>query len=140
MNATIKISKEVDLAFINVCAEVRYWDDAVLDGEDCTEACEYFPCKEGDCWKPEIDIDNGIILNWDSGHTAKVHFKICDMCAYSIVDGDGETVLYKDWSYVPDILCPGGDGYGDYIIMNIDSDGRIANWNADLILEIFEDE
>ena len=34
--------------------------------------------------------------------------------------------------YVPSIMCPEGKGYGDYVIMEIDGDGRIAKWRADL--------
>ena len=34
--------------------------------------------------------------------------------------------------YVPSIMCPEGEGYGDYVIMEIDGDGRIANWKVDL--------
>ncbi len=29
-------------------------------------------------------------------------------------------------------MCPGGPGYGDYVIMAIGADGTIANWRVDL--------
>ena len=34
--------------------------------------------------------------------------------------------------YVPGIMCPEGDGFGDYVIMEIASDGTIAKWQVDL--------
>lgn len=30
------------------------------------------------------------------------------------------------------MLSPGGDGYGDYVIMEIGPDGEIADWEVDL--------
>jgi hypothetical protein len=27
-------------------------------------------------------------------------------------------------------MCPKGEGYGDYVIMNIDSDGKIEKWQV----------
>jgi hypothetical protein len=29
-------------------------------------------------------------------------------------------------------MCPKENGYGDYVIMDIDREGKIANWKADL--------
>ena len=29
-------------------------------------------------------------------------------------------------------MCPEGEGYGDYVIMKIDGDGKIEKWVADL--------
>ena len=34
--------------------------------------------------------------------------------------------------YVPSMMCPEGDGYGDYVIMKVAEDGTIANWRVDL--------
>ncbi|MBF1490742.1 MAG: hypothetical protein HXN77_09620, partial [Prevotella pallens] len=33
-------------------------------------------------------------------------------------------------SYVPEVLCPKGEGYGDYIIMTVDKDGFIKDWHC----------
>ena len=30
--------------------------------------------------------------------------------------------------YVPAFLCPGGAGFGDYIIFKVGADGRIEGW------------
>jgi hypothetical protein len=29
-------------------------------------------------------------------------------------------------------MCPKENGYGDYVIMDIDSEGKIINWKVDL--------
>lgn len=107
-------------------AGVRYWEDATIDGVEDTEG-SLTPCKEGDRWVPEVDIKSGQILNWTKGVTADVHFKICDDGIYTVLDKDGKEVLKVD-GYVPSCLSPGGSGYGDYIIMKIDSEGFIDGW------------
>lgn len=125
----------VDAKSIRVSALVRYWDDAELNGEQCSEDITTFPMQNGERWEPLINIDSGSIYNWPKDTTANVHFKVCDQCGiiiFSAVD-----VLFQDEGYVPDLLCPEGEGYGDYIIMKIDSDGIIKNWNPKLIQDIF---
>lgn len=140
MKVKIKIEKEVELKNLIVNAEPRYWEDSSIDGVSSSEIGEFFPCKNGDNWQPVIDIESGKILNWDFGKKAVIHFKTADQCAYSISDINGGIVLIKDWSYVPDILCPVGDGFGDYIIMDIDENGVIDKWEKEKILECFESE
>lgn len=137
MKVTIKIEKEVELSEMEVQAAVRYWDDAAINGEDYPESGEGFPCKEGDCWHIVIDIETGRILNWPIGNNANVNFKVCDCCRYSITDQTGQIVISHD-GYVPDVLSPGGEGYGDYIIMEIDEDGIIQNWNKEKIHDILD--
>ncbi len=87
-----------------------------------------FPCdkREGEWrWRPTIDVDEGRIVDWPKGVTASTYYKPCDDCAI-IIDG-------KDWNdgdYTPWFLCPTQKGYGDYIIMEIDGDGKIAGWKS----------
>ena len=50
---------------------------------------------------------------------------------YSLIGIKGEEVMTID-GYVPDIMCPKGEGYGDYIKMDIDESGFIQNWDNDL--------
>ena len=139
------------MKILKVTAGVRYYEDGCVDGrqdisweEQCEGVKPRVPCvklfpEEGKRgvdykWCLEIDADTGIILNWEKGITAKVHYKVCDCCDVEyIVDGqkicDNESG--KCCGYVPDILCPLGEGWGDYMIMNIDADGRIEKWNPD---------
>ncbi|WP_255495104.1 hypothetical protein [Dysgonomonas sp. 521] len=39
---------------------------------------------------------------------------------------------------MPEIMCPGGEWDGDYIIMDIDENGIIENWREKLISEFAE--
>lgn len=127
MKITMLVEKEIDFKFIHVEANVRYWEDTTIDGvadEDGTLT----PCRDGDLWKPEININNGIIVNWEKGKVAEIHFKVCDACTYNFFDAEGNLVLTKE-GYVPSILSPKENGFGDYIIMDIDSEGKINNWD-----------
>jgi hypothetical protein len=138
MKVTIKVKKEVEVKTLQVAAEVRYWEDSSVNGEQDTEDGENIPCKVGSLWRPLIDIDNGIILNWTPGVTANIHYKVCDCGVYTLLDENGDFVAEKD-GYVPDIMSPKEAGYGDYIIMDIDENGNIAKWKAD-ISDIIDDE
>ena len=81
-------------------------------------------------WKLTIDAKTGIIKDWPSGVTAKVHYKVCDDCEIDLYK-DGEYVCNNDgFYYCPDFLCPDDEGYGDYIIMTIDGNGQIQNWKV----------
>lgn len=129
MKATVKVEKEVDIKTVHVEARVRYWEDATINGiidEDGTLT----PCRKGELWCPIIDIDTGIITNWTKGVTADVHFKVCDGGSYFLKDAEGNIVLSREDDYVPNGIIPGE--YGDYIIMEIDENGKIANWEPSL--------
>lgn len=127
MKATIKIEKEVEVKTLCVSAGVRYWEDSEVNGESDTEEGEAIPCKVDKCWCPEIDVNTGIILNWTQGVTASIHYKVCDAGTYILRDAEGNQLCEAD-GYVPDCLCPKEEGYGDYIIMDIDKDGKIQDW------------
>lgn len=127
MKAEIRIKKEVDIKTLLVEAGVRYWEDATVNGiED--ENGDLIPCRIGDLWKPIIDVDSGVILNWEQGKKVEVHYKVCDAGNYYLKDENNEIVISLEDDYVPNILCPNDDGYGDYIIMSIDENGVIENW------------
>ena len=113
--------------FIEVGADVRYWDDASLNGQDDTEG--KIPLRKGNLWCPVIDLQTGEVIGWPDGVAADVHYKVCDQGEYWLLDESKERIAkWKDY-YVPnDILCVGDNGYGDYIIFKIDADGRINGW------------
>ena len=131
MKTTIKIEKEVELKTLNIHAGVRYWEDSDVNGLEDAEG-ELIPCRVGDLWQPIIDIDSGIITNWKQGTTAKLHYKVCDQCGWELLDEKGNVVLSEEDGYVPKTICPSDSGYGDYIIMNIDGNGKIEKWNFDI--------
>jgi hypothetical protein len=127
MKVDIQTTIETEIKTLKVRAVVRYWEDASVNGEVDTDG-KLIPCREGNSWEPVIDIDTGQIINWEKGKTAKINYKICDMGSYYLKDDEGFTADCIENSYVPMIMCPGGNGYGDYIIMNIFADGSIENW------------
>ena len=87
-------------------------------------------------WTATIDISSGKILNWPEGTTAKTWYKTSDCCGLVYLGKE-----YKD--YVPDFLEIWDDGYGDYIYIEILSDGTIKDWDAEKcknwLKEHFED-
>lgn len=134
----IKIKKEIEVnaRLLHVEACVRYWGNTSVDGVEDEEGT-LIPCREGNLWKPVIDIDSGEIINWKDGLTADIHYKVCDEGRYTITDECGLKLSVKG-GYVPDILSPGGCGYGDYIIMSIDKYGLIEMWAATSVdLDVF---
>lgn len=153
--------KEVNIAYLQVDAGVRYWEDTEVDGMDDIDLYEskgvgapMIPCavkvkeKPTGCiysdhyrWQPLIDVSTGKILNWNQGTIADVHYKICDDGVYSLLDKDKKEII-KVESYVPKLLDPYRDGYGDYIIFEIDSEGHIIDWefNQDLVDELIRND
>lgn len=129
MKAKIKVEKEVELKTLHVSAGARYWEDSTVDGKEDTNG-DLIPCRDGDYWKPIIDIDSGKILNWKEGTTASLHYKVCDDGEYVVLDADDNEVMKKE-GYVPATMCPDEDGFGDYIIMRINEHGVIADWKFD---------
>jgi hypothetical protein len=95
------------------------------------------PCRNGENWNPTIDLETGVVAHWPVGTIADIHFKVCDEGVYQLADCDGKIVKEID-GYVPNIMCPEDSGYGDYIIMKIDENGKINNWVVDL--SAFEQE
>ena len=148
MERKIKIEKTVDLATAECQIFARYWEDSEINGvEDdannpkmpCVESVEHFYYGQKKlAWCPIIDLDNGRILNWCRGEVAKIHYKSCDENVVVIKDRNGEEIK-KYTGYVPRFLDPCREGFGDYVIMEIDSNGYIRDFDNDLD-DIFDDE
>jgi hypothetical protein len=130
MKITLKTEKDFEIKTLRVVAEVRYWEDATLNGKDDEEG--NMPCRKDIHWCPDIDIETGKILNWVTGNVAKLHYKVCDRCHWVVLDKNNEIVLQSIDDYVPKTLCPDGNGYGDYIKMTINSEGYIQNWKFNI--------
>lgn len=156
MKITINKPTEFEAVYLEVDAGVRYWDDGYINGmedTDCeeTDGSPRMPCAEymGEQnmilrgnnwrWRPLIDIETGRIVNWSQGTTASVHYKVCDDLFCDILDGNKNVITSYD-GYVPKIICPAGEGYGDYIIMNIDENGFIQGWQKELISRIIKEQ
>lgn len=130
MKVTLTRPSEHEVEYLQAYAGVRYWEDATVNGQEDTEGT-LIPCRDGDSWSPKISLRYGYIVGWPQGTKAQIHYKVCDDGKYSLLDIEGDEVVSIE-GYVPDIMCPEGDGYGDYIIMNVNQDGYISNWNPDL--------
>lgn len=116
---------------LNIQANVRYWEDAAVNGEQ-DEDGKLIPLRNGDCWCPTIELATGRIIDWPQGTTARVHYKVCDAGCYYLLSPKGKVLASLEGDYVPGMLSPGGEGWGDYIIMDIDQYGVIQNWKTDL--------
>lgn len=122
----LSIRTQHEVSTLKVSAGVRYWEDGIVDGVEDVNG-NLIPCRENDYWCPVIDIDSGVITNWEKGKKASVHYKVCDDGEYEVLNKDGKTVVSIS-GYVISSLCPKGNGYGDYIIMDIDENGKIDGW------------
>lgn len=153
MKATIKVEKEIDVRYLRVDAGVRYWEDSDVDGTPDVDMHESkgnaiprmpFAVKVKDKpetniysdhyrWQPTIDVERGCIVGWPKGTTANVHYKVCDEGVYHLLDPMKNVIISVE-GYVPDCI---GE-YGDYIVMDIDENGNIAEFNftADDVEEI----
>ncbi len=138
MKVTISKPTDYDAVKLEVFASVRYWEDSEINGELDTEDGDNIPCKNGERWCPVINIDTGVIENWQKGKTANIHYKVVDCCSFGILDDKGEVLFKQENDYVPDILCPKEDGYGDYIIMSVSEDGVIQDWNKHKLFDILD--
>lgn len=114
--------------FLEVEAQVRYWEDAEVNGES-NEDGDNVPFKRDSLWCPVIDLKAGKILDWPSGTVASFHFKVCDQGEYFLLDEDKNRIARSLGWYVPDdFLCHGDQGYGDYIIFDVSEDGSILKY------------
>jgi hypothetical protein len=123
--------------YIKVEAAVRYWDDATINGDN-SESGDLVPFKIGDLWLPVIEIYTGKIIDWPQGSVADFHFKVCDAGTYHLLDENMEVIASREDNYVPDGLCHGDQGYGDYIIFSVDETGQILKYRNNIDLEDFE--
>ncbi len=144
MEKLITIQKKVDIRFIVCDLGVRYWEDGTVNGIDDSNDNPTIPGVYTDSngkkrLRLRINADTGEIADWPKGTTASVHYKVCDDGVYTLV-GENEEIIKKVENYVPDILCPKEYGYGDYVILDIDANGHIEDWDmSDWELQQFID-
>lgn len=138
MSTITLIKKEqVEVKYLHAICGRCYWEDAKINGEEAPEDGSNIPCKDGDTWQPVIELETGRIINWQAGVKAEIHFKVCDAGIYRLLDENNNIIKEID-GYVPNIMCPKDSGYGDYVIMDIDENGFIQDWEVDL--EAFEED
>jgi hypothetical protein len=132
MKATVRIEKEVDIKAVLIDIAPRYIGDR--DDDDMPTD---FPLlsENKDAWRASVNIDTGEIANWPIGDARKMHVKVCDAGIYKLIDVDGNIVAEKD-GYVPDVVP---NDYGDYVVLNINENGVIDNWNSNASIDDFFD-
>ena len=83
-------------------------------------------------WCPVIDVNEGKVQDWTPGFVLKTGFKVCDQGVYVYSNYDETQQIVStdcDEYYVPNWLDNDGDGYGDYLLIQINGDGTIENWD-----------
>jgi len=116
--------------YLEVCAQVRYWEDATVNGTEDTDGT-LIPARVNENWRPVIRLADGLVMDWPQGTTADIHYKVCDAGEYWLLDDERKRVAKWAGFYVPgDFLCHGYNGYGDYIIFKVGADGLIAQYRA----------
>ena len=119
--------------YIEVRAEVRYWEDATVNGAEDTNGT-LIPARVNESWRPVIRLADGLVMDWPQGTTADIHYKVCDAGEYWLQNDDRKRVAKWAGFYVPeDFLCHGDSGYGDYIIFKVGADGQIEGWKQPAI-------
>ena len=114
--------------YIEVSAEVRYWEDAAINGIEDTDGT-LTPFRKGNSWCPVIRLTDGMVMDWPAGLTADIHFKVCDAGEYWLLDKSRNRIGKWAGYYVPnDFLCHGDQDYGDYIIFTVNENGQIAKY------------
>lgn len=152
MKIKVIMPTEVEVSYVNCYLFVRYWEDSDVskDGSEFSEVymdgsnlpqsmmLDYSPeitsykgFENDKCFYMQINPDTGQIMNWEKGYAMKVHWKVVDQGVYEYVDNNGNVIKRFDCDYVPDYLAIEDSGFGDYVIMNIDSNGYIHNWNKE---------
>ena len=112
--------------YLQACVGARYWEDAILNGVEDID--KNMPCIDGDLWKPLINLETGIIENWIIGNTADIHYKSCDQNSFYLLDENKNVIGKIEDDYVINTMCPNDNGYRDYVIMQIDENGKILNF------------
>jgi len=120
--------KEVSYKYLQVVADPIYWEDAEVNGESDEEG-NNVPFKINSQWKPLINLESGMVVDWPNGVTASFHFKVCDAGEYYLLDDNKQVVATHNNYYVPDgVLCYGDNGFGDWIIFSVDESGKIIGY------------
>ncbi len=114
--------------FLEVDAEVRYWEDTSVDGKPDADGT-LIPLRTSKSWAPVIRLADGLVQDWPTGTAARVHYKVCDQGSYWLLDDHRVRIAQWRGNYVPDeFLCQSGDGFGDYIVLDVGADGLIDGW------------
>lgn len=159
MKIKCKAITEIDVSRVKCYLFARYWEDSDVsindnefveveeDGSNLPQSMllDYSPeitsykGFEGDkCFYMDINPETGHIDNWEEGYALNIHWKVVDQGIYEYINDKNEVILKLDCEYCPDYLAIEDSGYGDYIIMKVDKNGNILNWNKYDFIETFK--
>lgn len=142
MKVIVNRPVEIDIKTLFVKAHVRYPEDAMIQegpddawGEDDSHqpkmpCMAYVECNKrtgGWHWCPVIDLATGRIINWKQGVRASISYKVVDEFECYITDADN-AIVTKYEGYVPSFMAITDEGYGDYVYLEINENGMIADW------------
>lgn len=150
----IKIKKivEEDIKYLFAHLHDDWWDGAEIsrDGGEFEEVDEdgsqikdllkpfdypsqtrfkKYIAKDDPVFSMKIDVETGEVIGWPKGIAMNIYWKIVDEGLYQYLDTN-DNIIFEYDGYVPIELAINDDGYGDYVILNIKSDGFIENWDA----------
>lgn len=128
MLITITRPIDVEAKSLRVEFPLRYLDEEDSGQASLPEAPEGVPGRHGNRYWLDIDIDTGKVIDWPPGQTVRLHEKVVDEGTYTLLGlVEGSIIHRTQEDYVPGFMP--GDHYGDYIILDIEADGTITNWN-----------
>ena len=88
--------------------------------------------KENKLMNFTIDLQERKVVDWSRGEYIRLWGKICDEGTYTLLDGDRKP-LWQITGYVPNKLVPPlENGWGDYIELAIEADGKVEEWPVEL--------
>lgn len=124
---------------IEVDADVRYWEDARVNGIVDSDGELIFGrdrSEKGNVWKIRINLAEGRIESWPADMSAEIHYKVCDAGLYWLTDADGLRLARWKGHYVPSaFLTHGKSVNSDYIVFTVTPSGLIEQYNRPVINE-----
>ena len=116
----IKVMKEVEIDAKKVKIEFcpRYMDE-----EDCVFNKDT-PMLIGEKFSITYDIETGVVDGWPKDSPISIFEKVVDGGSYYLLDSEGKELCSIIENYVPDCV---NNKFGDYLIININSDGIYEN-------------
>jgi hypothetical protein len=126
IKVNLEVKKEVDIKFVKISIPI------------CEKDVSHdFPLEFDDVWIGVVDIETGVVQYWEEGCEGTLYAKVVDRGSYSLMDANENEICVFE-GYVPNQLLPPIKGYGDYIELIIDENGKITNWYEKPSLEDFE--
>ena len=138
MDNNLKYKLEQDSRYLQITIpydkedELISFDDGVMTELECDE--EFTPPMlnaEDQLLEYVIDLKEGKMLNWNyEGGYLRMWAKVCDGGTYTLLDSEKKPI-WQIRGYVPNKLIPPFEnGYGDYIDLAIEADGKVVDWPA----------